>query len=106
MKFSWTICNFCEKYTVYIQIELDFNAEHTCLKRKTNALSVDFLKIIQDSGWLVSLSFNVSETKHIIEKSATNVIVALKLLINNQVLSTGSKKCPRLTEIRKFSLNV
>ena len=43
---------------------------------------MDFLNI-QDGGWLVSLSFNISETKHVIKTLTTAIIVIFKALIDN-----------------------
>ena len=42
---------------------------------------MDFLNI-QDGGWLVSLPFNISETKHVIKKLTTDIIVTSKVLID------------------------
>ena len=42
---------------------------------------MDFLNI-QDGGWLVSLPFNISETKHVIKKLTTDVIVTSKVLVD------------------------
>ena len=39
---------------------------------------MDFLNI-EDGGWLVSLSFNISETKHVIKKLTTDIIVISKV---------------------------
>ena len=67
-------------YNNHVQIHLDFNIEHTVLadcflkKKYSPARDVmDFLNI-QDGEWLVSLSFNISETKHVIKMITTDII--------------------------------
>ena len=48
---------------------------------------MDFLNI-QDGEWLVSLSFNISETKHVIKKLTTDIIITYKVLIDK-----SKRKC-------------
>ena len=37
---------------------------------------------VQDGGWLVSLSFNISETKHVIKNLITNLTFTSEVLID------------------------
>ena len=48
---------------------------------------MDFLKI-QDGGCLGTLSFTISETKHLIKKLITDITDISKVLINTPIKNT------------------
>ena len=64
-----------EVYTYKSSWILTLNIFANCFKKKKYFPARDVMDYlnIQDGGWLVSLSFNISETKYVIKKLTTDI---------------------------------